>query len=101
MLAGTLFVPPGGGRRAAVAYVTGSGPTTREYLPELQALLLPHRVAAPAYDKRGIGAAGGSYPGESPTEITIDQLARDAAAGARALARGARGERRRGGRCRG
>ena len=86
MLAGTLFVPPGGGRRAAVAYVTGSGPTTREYLPELQALLLHHGVAVLAYDKRGIGASGGSYPGESPTEITIDQLARDAAAGARFLA---------------
>jgi dienelactone hydrolase len=85
-LAGTLLIPPGSGRRAAVAYVTGSGPTTREYLPELQALLLHHGVAVLAYDKRGVGASGGSYPGESPTEAAIDQLARDAAAAARFLA---------------
>src|SRR6188768_1442564 len=84
-LAGTLMVPPGGGRRGAVAYVTGSGPTTREYLPELQALLLHDGVAVLAYDKRGIGASGGSYPGESPTDTAIDQLARDAAAAARFL----------------
>jgi dienelactone hydrolase len=85
-LAGTLLIPPGSGRRAAVAYVTGSGPTTREYLPELQALLLHNGVAVLAYDKRGVGASGGSYPGESPTEAAIDQLARDAAAAARFLA---------------
>lgn len=85
-LAGTLLLPPGGGRRAAVAYVTGSGPTTREYLPELQALLLHNGVAVLAYDKRGVGASGGSYPGESPTDTTIDQLARDAAAAGRFLA---------------
>lgn len=85
-LAGTLLIPPGTGRRAAVAYVTGSGPTTREYLPELQALLLHNGVAVLAFDKRGVGASGGSYPGESPTETTIDQLARDAAAAARFLA---------------
>jgi dienelactone hydrolase len=85
-LAGTLLVPPGSGRRAAVAYVAGSGPTTREYLPELQALLLHNGVAVLAYDKRGVGASGGSYPGESPTETAIEQLARDAAAAARFLA---------------
>lgn len=85
-LAGTLLLPPGSGRRAAVAYVTGSGRTTREYLPELQALLLHNGVAVLAYDKRGVGASGGTYPGESPTESTIDQLARDAAAAARFLA---------------
>jgi dienelactone hydrolase len=85
-LAGTLLIPPGSGRRAAVAYVTGSGPTTREYLPELQALLLHDGVAVLAYDKRGVGASSGSYPGESPTDAAIDQLARDAAAAARFLA---------------
>ena len=86
MLAGTLFVPPGNGRRAAVAFVTGSGPTTRDYLPELHALLLHNGVAVLAYDKRGIGQSGGAYPGESPTATTIDVLARDAAAAVRFLA---------------
>ena len=57
----------------------------REYLPELQALLLHAGVAVLAYDKRGIGKSGGLYPGESPTGATIDQLARDAAAAARFL----------------
>ena len=85
-LAGTLLVPPGSGRRAAVAYITGSGPTTREYLPELQALLLHNGVAVLAYDKRGVGASGGAYPGDSPTATAIDRLARDAAAAARFLA---------------
>src|SRR4029078_5196826 len=37
-------------------------------------------------DKRVNCASGASYPGKSQTEITIDQLARDAAAGARFLA---------------
>jgi dienelactone hydrolase len=87
MLAGTLFVPPGNGRRAAVAFVTGSGPTTRDYLPELHALLLHNGVAVLAYDKRGAGASGGSYPGDSPTAAAMDRLARDAAAAARFLAR--------------
>ncbi len=85
-LAGTLMLPPGPGRHAAVAYVTGSGQTTREYLPELQALLLHHGVAVLAYDKRGVGASGGTYPGESPTTAAIDVLARDAEAAARFLA---------------
>jgi uncharacterized protein len=86
VLAGTLMLPAGGGRHAAVAYVTGSGPTTREYLPELQALMLRNRVAVLAYDKRGVGRSGGTYPGESPTATTIDVLARDAAAAVRFLA---------------
>jgi len=39
-----------------------------------------------AYDKRGVGASGGAYPGDSPTATAIDRLARDAAAAARFLA---------------
>jgi dienelactone hydrolase len=39
-----------------------------------------------AYDKRGIGQSGGAYPGESPTDVAIDLLARDATAAARFLA---------------
>ncbi len=84
-LAGTLMLPPGPGPHAAVAFVTGSGPTTRAYLPELQALFLHDGIAVLAYDKRGVGASGGVYPGDSPTQPAIDQLARDAAAAARFL----------------
>jgi hypothetical protein len=86
ILSGTLTLPPGSGPHPAVAWVHGSGPTTRAYLPDLQALLLRHAVAVLAYDKRGVGQSGGSYPGESPSETAIDILARDAAAAVRFLA---------------
>jgi len=85
-LSGTLMLPPGGGRRAAVAFVAGSGATTREYLPELQAVFLRRGLAVLAYDKRGVGRSGGTFPGEQATESAIDVLARDAAAAARFLA---------------
>jgi dienelactone hydrolase len=85
-LAGTLTIPPGGGRRPAVAFVHGSGRTDRAYLPDLGAMLLHHGVAVLAYDKRGIGQSAGNYPGESPEPSAIDDLARDAEAAARFLA---------------
>jgi pimeloyl-ACP methyl ester carboxylesterase len=85
-LAGTLTIPPGAGRRPAVAFVHGSGPQTRAYLPDLGAMLLHRGVAVLAYDKRGIGQSTGIYPGESPIPSTIDDLARDAEAAVRFLA---------------
>src|SRR5215203_6171592 len=86
LLAGTLTIPPGGGRHPAVAFVHGSGPTDRAYLPDLSAMLLHHGVAVLAYDKRGIGQSAGNYPGESPEPSAIDELARDAEAAVRFLA---------------
>jgi len=85
VLSGTLTLPSGRGRHPAVAFVHGSGPTERAYLPDLQALLVHNGVAVLAYDKRGIGQSGGSYPGESPTAGAIDTLARDAVAATRFL----------------
>jgi uncharacterized protein len=85
-LAGTLTIPPGAGRHPAVAFVHGSGPQTRAYLPDLGAMLLHHGVAVLAYDKRGNGQSTGDYPGESPIPSTIDVLARDAEAAVRFLA---------------
>lgn len=85
VLSGTLTLPPGAGPHPAVAWVHGSGDTTRAYLPDLQALLLRHGVAVLAYDKRGVGQSGGRYPGESPTTSAIDVLAKDAAAAVRFL----------------
>ena len=85
-LAGTLSLPPGSGKHAAVAFVHGSGPTVRAYLPDLSAMLLRQGVAVLVYDKRGNGQSGGIYPGASPTAGAIDTLARDAAAAARFLA---------------
>jgi hypothetical protein len=85
MLSGTLTLPASHGTHAAVVFVTGSGETSRAYLPDLQALLVRNGVAVLAYDKRGIGQSGGYYPGESPTTSTIDVLARDASAAIRFL----------------
>jgi dienelactone hydrolase len=84
-LAGTLSIPPGAGKHAAVAFVQGSGPTVRSYLPDLSAMLLRNGLGVLVYDKRGIGQSGGVYPGASPTAGAIDTLARDAAAAARFL----------------
>jgi pimeloyl-ACP methyl ester carboxylesterase len=85
-LSGTLTLPAGRAPYPAVAFVHGSGPTERAYLPDLQALLVRNGVAVLAYDKRGIGQSKGFYPGESPTDGAIDVLARDAAAATRFLA---------------
>jgi dienelactone hydrolase len=87
LLSGTLTVPASPGRHPAVAFVAGSGETTRAYLPDLQAALVHDGVAVLAYDKRGVGQSGGVYPGESPTPGAIDVLARDASAAVRFLAR--------------
>jgi len=84
-LSGTLTLPPGPGPHPAVAWVHGSGRTTRAYLPDLQALLVRHGVGVLAYDKRGVGQSGGSYPGESPYPSAIETLARDAGAAVRFL----------------
>ena len=85
-LSGTLLIPPGAGKHAGAVFVHGSGPTERAYLPELSAMLVRRGVAVLVYDKRGIGQSDGRYPGESPTEDTIDTLSRDAQAAARFLA---------------
>jgi uncharacterized protein len=81
-----LTVPLGSGPHPAVAFVHGSGPTQRAYLPDLDVPLLRNGVAVLAYDKRGIAQSSGTYPGESPDETTIDVLARDAQAAVRFLA---------------
>jgi uncharacterized protein len=85
-LAGTLTIPPGGGRHPAVAFVHGSGPQTRAYLPDLGAMLLHHGVAVLEYDKRGNGQSAGDDPRGSPIPATINVLARDAEAAVRFLA---------------
>lgn len=85
-LSATLTLPAGRAPHPAVAFISGSGPTERAYLPDLQALLVRNGVAVLAYDKRGIGQSSGRYPGESPTAGTIDVLARDASAAVHFLA---------------
>ena len=75
------------GRRAASGGRVGArlGTDGAGLPPRPQAILLHHGVAVLAYDKRGVGQSGGSYPGESPYPSTIDVLARDAEAAVRFL----------------
>jgi dienelactone hydrolase len=86
-LACTLTIPPGEGRRAAVAFAHGSGPSARTRVSTLAAFFASRGLVTLACDKRGIGQSGGAYPGEGATETSIDAYARDVEALARWLAR--------------
>ncbi len=79
-LAGTLARPAGGGRRPAIVFVHGGGPSTRDEFSLLSSFLVAHGFVTFAYDKRGIGGSGGTYPGDLVTPETIHVLARDARA---------------------
>ena len=86
-LACTLTIPPGEGRRPAVAFAHGSGPAVRAFNSTLTLAFARHGHVVLSCDKRGIGQSGGVYPGENANEITIDAYARDVEAQARWLAR--------------
>jgi hypothetical protein len=85
-LGGTLTLPPGSGPFPAAAVVHGSGPSKREEGQYMTSILVRRGIAVLAYDKRGNGQSGGTYPGEQASTQTIDTLARDAQAAAGFLA---------------
>jgi pimeloyl-ACP methyl ester carboxylesterase len=86
VLSCTLTIPPGDGRRAAVAFAHGAGPALRAWT-STQALFLNRLgLITLACDKRGIGQSGGRYPGEFPSAQAVDRYARDVEALARFLA---------------
>lgn len=86
VLACTLTIPPGTGRRTAVAFAHGGGPALRTFVAFQAAHLQRLGLITLACDKRGIGQSGGRYPGDLATSPTIDALARDVEAQARFLA---------------
>jgi dipeptidyl aminopeptidase/acylaminoacyl peptidase len=86
-LACTLTIPPGEGRRAAVAFAHGAGPADRSRLSTLAAFYAGRGLVTLACDKRGIGQSGGVYQGEGASDTSIDAHARDVAALARWLGR--------------
>lgn len=86
VLACTLTIPPGTGRRPAVAFAHGGGPALRTFVAFQAAHLQRLGLITLACDKRGIGQSGGRYPGDLATSPTIDALARDVEAQARFLA---------------
>jgi dienelactone hydrolase len=83
-LAGSLVLPDGK-VHAAVVFVHGSGPQTRNL--EWAERFAAEGIAALVYDKRGAGRSGGTYEHEqSVSEKNIALLADDARAALRALA---------------
>lgn len=82
-IAGSILFPKGD-IHAAVVFVHGSGPQTRPTHWAQQ--FAADGIAALVYDKRGVGASGGTYEGkQAVTEKNIRLLADDALAALQAL----------------
>lgn len=85
-LAGSLVLPASNGIRAAVVFVHGSGPQTRNLAWAER--FAKDGIAALVYDKRGAGRSGGKYEeAQSVGERNLVLLADDAAAAVTALSR--------------
>jgi uncharacterized protein len=86
LLACTLTIPPGSGRRPALTFAHGAGMAPRAFNSSI-ALYANHLgLVTLSCDKRGIAQSGGQYPGEFPSAEAVEQYARDVAAQARFLA---------------
>lgn len=75
-LRGTLYLPPGEGRFPALVWVHGSGRSERHQAMHFPIFLASEGYAALAYDKRGVGASGGSYAMPDGSTFGIEFLAR-------------------------
>ena len=84
-VAGTLSVPPGPRPRPGVVILPGSGALNRHFESISQEIYLSLGFAVLAFDKRGVGASTGAFPGELATPTGIGIQAADAAAAARFL----------------
>lgn len=87
-LRGTLYLPPGDGHHPALVWVHGSGRSERRQAMHFPLFLASEGYAVLAYDKRGVGASGGSYamPGGSTFGIPfLERRAQDVLAAVRAL----------------
>jgi dipeptidyl aminopeptidase/acylaminoacyl peptidase len=85
LLEGVLNLPENSGNYPLVVFVHGSGRATRSDYREFVAPLLEEGLAVFRYDKRGVGASGGTYIGVSTenSEHMFSILAADAAAAIR------------------
>jgi dienelactone hydrolase len=86
LLACTLTIPQGSGRRPALTFAHGAGTATRSFNSGLALYANQLGLVTLSCDKRGVGQSGGRYPGEFPSVGAVDQYARDVAAQARYLA---------------
>jgi dienelactone hydrolase len=85
-LAGTLTLPAGPGPNPAIALLHGSGPTPRGLVQDYAWFFASRGLAVLAYDKRGAGQSGGSFPGDSVREQDVATYAGDAIAAVEFLA---------------
>ena len=74
-LAGTLYLPRGGTRHAAIVMVHGSGRMTRGELRYYAGLYARAGLVALAYDKRGTGASTGDFGAAAYEEFAADAAA--------------------------
>lgn len=76
-LAGTLLLPPTGGRHPAIIFHEGSGDWTRDdtWFSRPVDLFLKHGIAVLLYDKRGVGSSTGDWHTSSYTDLADDLLA--------------------------
>lgn len=84
-LACTLTIPPGSGRRPALAFAHGGGEAPRSFNSAWQHFANNLGLITLSCDKRGVGQSGGRYEG-FPSAGVVDLLARDVEAQARWLA---------------
>ena len=83
-LAGSIVFPENGKSRAAVVFIHGSGPQSRNL--KWAEKFAADGIAALVYDKRGAGKSAGEYEGnQSVSEQNISLLADDAIAALQAL----------------
>jgi dipeptidyl aminopeptidase/acylaminoacyl peptidase len=75
MIAGNLRLPATPGRHAAVVYVHGSGPGTRNQISLLAHFFLHRGIAVLGYDKRGVGQSTGDWRRIDFPELASDALA--------------------------
>ncbi|HEY9403073.1 MAG TPA: alpha/beta fold hydrolase [Pyrinomonadaceae bacterium] len=70
-LAGTLYIPSGGGAHPAIIFIHGSGPDSREQYRFFADLFARKGITALVYDKRGVGASAGDWR-RSPFSVLAD-----------------------------
>jgi dienelactone hydrolase len=83
VLAGTLSIPPGPGPHPGIVVLQGSGALDRHFESISQGIYLSLGFAVLVFDKRGVGASTGVFPGELATPASIGIQATDAVAAAR------------------
>jgi uncharacterized protein len=73
VLSGTLVMPPGSGRHAAIVRIHGSGPQTRRNV--VDGWYAYHGISYLSFDKRGAGKSTGDWREAGITELADDVLA--------------------------